>query len=239
MAIRGGVACCTSASESVVSVVARTIPLAPFLGGRGKKLKLSGGHPQTPGSGATPRCTPCSYVPSLRGACNVAIRGGVAGCTSASESVVSVVARTIPLAPFLGGRGKKLKLSGGHPQTPGSGATPRCTPCSYVPSLRGACNVAIRGGVAGCTSASESVVSVVARTIPLAPFLGGRGKKLKLSGGHPQTPGSGATPLCTPCSHVPSLVVGACNVAIRGGYRPLLEECPLPLDVPPPQSHLY
>ena len=40
-----------------------------------------------------------------------------------------------------------------------------------------------------------------ARTIPLAPFLRGRGKKLKLSGGHPQTPGSGAAPLCTPRMH--------------------------------------
>ena len=63
MAIWGGVACCTSASERVVSMVAQTIPLAPFLPGRGKKLKLSGGHPQTPAKEAVPLWTPPHVMP--------------------------------------------------------------------------------------------------------------------------------------------------------------------------------
>ena len=61
MAIWGGVACGASASASVVSLLARTIPLAPFLEGRGKK-KFSGGHPQTPAKETVPLWTPLHMV---------------------------------------------------------------------------------------------------------------------------------------------------------------------------------
>ena len=50
--------CGTPTIRGYVSIGAHTIPLAPFLSGRGKIIRLSGGHPQPPGSGAAPRCTP-------------------------------------------------------------------------------------------------------------------------------------------------------------------------------------
>ena len=99
------------------------------------------------------------------------------------------MARTIPLAPFLPGRGK-IEISGGHPQTPAKGLRPLdsrlWTPATApTPSLRG---VKRRG-------------NLMARTIPLAPFLPGRGK-IEISGGHPQTPAKGLRPLDSRyCSH--------------------------------------
>ena len=180
-----------------------------------------------------------AHPPSLRGACDVAIWGGVAVLYFGFGECCLSSGTHHPPSPLPGRKGEEIKALWGTPPDPRQrGYAPLHSPLIRPVIARRACNVAIWGGVACCTSASESVVSVVARTIPLAPFLGGRGQKLKLSGGHPQTPGSGATPLCTPCSYVPSLR-GACNVAIWGGVTGCRGECPLPLDAPPPLSHLY
>ena len=79
------------------------------------------------------------------------------------------------------------------------------------------------GAVAArCTSASGSLVSKVARTIPLAPFLEGRGKKRKVVyGGTSSIPPArgGAPPLDSPCS------TGACKEGLGDTPRPLPKGC--------------
>ena len=40
-------------------------------------------------------------------------------------------------------------------------------------------------------------IAMGAATIPLSPFLARKGEEI-ISEGHPQTPGKGASPLCTP-----------------------------------------
>ena len=112
--------------------------------------------------------------------------------------------------------------------------------------------MAIWGGVAGGTSAWASVVSMVARTIPLAPFLEGRGKSIKLSGGHPQTPAKEAVPLWTPPAHGAPIALATPPPVIarslrrgnlgRGVVRSLeaeyLEPCHLSV-VSSPLFHMY
>ena len=206
-------------------------PPDPLPGRKGNKIN-SGGHPQTPANGAAPLWTPAFSKGEVRisagGAAPGLPNGGRARVVIASRSEaiwggagrplctlrmggVSKSARTIPLTPFLEGRGHNNELWG----TPPDPCQRGCAPLdSRLHVLRGAAPGLPNGGRARVVIASRSEaiwggagrslctlrlggVSKSARTIPLTPFLEGRGNKIN-SGGHPQTPANGAAPLWTP-----------------------------------------
>ncbi len=206
----GGGTLWTPAWGTVASMVARTIPLAPFLEGRGdnkEKKKVYGGTSSIPpASGVAPLWTPPAMVGLPLGDTPRPLPGGGTLWTPAWGTVASMVARTIPLAPFLEGRGdnkEKKKVYGGtSSRPPASGAVPLWTPPAMVGLPLGDTPRPLPGGGTLWTPAWGTVASMVARTIPLAPFLEGRGdnkEKKKVYGGtSSRPPASGAVPLWTP-----------------------------------------
>ena len=121
------------------NLVARTIPLAPFLEGRGEQMSTLGDTPRPLPKGCA-LWTPAASHPLLRGV----------------ERRSNLVARTIPLAPFLKGRGEQMSTLGDTPRPLPKGCA-LWTPAASHRSLRGV----------------ERRSNLVARTIPLAPILEG------------------------------------------------------------------
>ena len=177
-----------------------TIPLAPFLKGRGKirKRKLWRAHPPfPPASGVAP-----SGLPAYKrwGSSPRAPAKGLHPLHSCFGGVPQQVLGTIPLA-LPEGRGNKYKLWG-HPQTPAKGCA-LWTSAKYVPedaSIPPARGVAPlwtprwhalgeqpQAPAKGPRPLHPTLegASMGARTIPLAPFLKGRGNKYKRWGTPP------------------------------------------------------
>ena len=175
-------------------MVARTIPLAPFLSGRGKIIWLSGGHPQTPGSGAAPLCTPRMHA---LGDSRVPSWDTLPGryCEKWSDKAIWRVGGALrdsydsglrlnrgahhPPSPLPLRKGADIKALWGTPPAPRQrGCAPLHSPLQRsVIARSGATKQSGEWEVRCGTLTIRGYVSIGARTIPLAPFLRGKGKK--------------------------------------------------------------
>ena len=188
------------------SNVARTIPLAPFLEGRGKikkRRRFMEAHPpyRLP-VGLRPLWTPPAMVGLPLGDTPRPLPGGGDSLDPCPQWWLG----PSPWPPSWkeGGKIKKRRrFMEAHPpyRLPG-GVRPLWTPPAMVGLPLGDTPRPLPGGGTLWTPAWGTVASMVARTIPLAPFLEGRGdnkEKKKVYGGTSSIPpASGAVPLWTP-----------------------------------------
>ena len=154
------------------SMSAHSIPLAPFLPGRGVIMN-SGGHPQTPAIGRRPLD---SRFWAARG-------GGDALWTPACRGAPQWGRIPSPWPPSFQ-EGEVIMHSGGHPQTPAKGRRP----------LDSRLWATHPGGDALWTPACRGAPQWGRSPSPWPPSFQ-EGGQFMHSGGHPQTPAKGRRPL--------------------------------------------
>ena len=185
-------------------------PPGPLPGRKGEdkeKKKVYGGTSSITACqwGCTPLDSPCDGRAASGGHSQTPARGrhsldsGLGDCCLNGGS-------DHPPGPLPGRKGEdkeKKKVYGGTSSIPpASGVAPLWTPPAMVGLPLGDTPRPLPGGGTLWTPAWGTVASMVARTIPLAPFLEGRGgnkEKKKVYGGTSSIPpASGAVPLWTP-----------------------------------------